>query len=819
MDELGLQDYVGCMSGTALYNGKEVDLAQFSYKGPDIGKPFLRRIDTNFLEPMPKRRRVAPNDGNCEPSPKGAWYHRPPSYTYYFHAYPGSKAVFDVVYPTVTFIDDFAKRLANAHLVLDTPSGAVDLGALKPGTNTFTYAGRPGWCSFRPPEQDGNGNRVLVVGRQNARFAYQGDTLATGEMKFVLKDEAKDYVGYFEVPPNADCQIRVSAGDIELRNAAGEVVDRADPETYAGRHTFNFRASGDGTEIWSFRARPGKGVRVMRVYLPLTGIWADDPADLPRLVRRTEKPSFTSTAITPERYLDLVETAVAAYDDQRFAQYVEETERKGVTEHGFPRLTANIGVLLANGRAQARHAAFRKMMDLCCRDAARRMSGGGNEFSVKELVMALKELVAAGTFPKDVTDGWAKELAAVDAETAYRTGRFGTGRDKADNWVVYACASEQARLAAGLGGRADFVETYVADQLRWFDANGMYRDPDQPAVYDLVTRLQFAKVLHDRYAGPSKAKLEAMMDASAEPTLKMLSACGEIPFGGRSNQFLHNHTFYAALCEWYACRYAKAGDLAKAARFRRAAARAIDGLDFWLGAEKISHVKNFCDPRSGKGCESYAYFDKYMVTMGSWALLAREFAREFPADAVLPDPGPEKPFRFKTTDDFHWEFLSAGEYSAQIDFDANLRYDCDGIGRFQRRGAPPTICLASPCCETPSYRSIRRSKKDLAIAPLPGTKWKYDLSERGLEIKVRGRGELGVSLPALAFDGKNRTKVFCDGRSLSVVYKGWVCKYTVKGGRIEEDPAECGNRNGAYRRFVAKGKAGMTVRVAIEPCR
>ena len=33
---------------------------------------------------------------------------------------------------------------------------------------------------------------------------------------------------------------------------------------------------------------------------------------------------------------------------------------------------------------------------------------------------------------------------------------------------------------------------------------------------------------------------------SADITLAMQSATGEIPFGGRSNQFLHNETFYAA---------------------------------------------------------------------------------------------------------------------------------------------------------------------------------------------------------------------------------------------------------------------------------
>ena len=63
------------------------------------------------------------------------------------------------------------------------------------------------------------------------------------------------------------------------------------------------------------------------------------------------------------------------------------------------------------------------------------------------------------------------------------------------------------------------------------------------------------------------------MDAGVEPTLAMQLAAGEIPYGGRSNQFLHNDTMYAALCEWYASRAIRRGDRKTAARFRSAAAK------------------------------------------------------------------------------------------------------------------------------------------------------------------------------------------------------------------------------------------------------
>ena len=122
------------------------------------------------------------------------------------------------------------------------------------------------------------------------------------------------------------------------------------------------------------------------------------------------------------------------------------------------------------------------------------------------------------------------------------------------------------RLGAGMSGDPKFVERYVSDQIRWFDEKGMWRDPHEPLVYDFVTRLQFAQILFSGYDGPSRATLIEHLDRGAEATLAVQSACGEIPYGGRSNQFLHNDTFYAALCEWYAAHFRERGDLANASR-------------------------------------------------------------------------------------------------------------------------------------------------------------------------------------------------------------------------------------------------------------
>ena len=566
-----------------------------------------------------------------------------------------------------------------------------------------------------------------------------------------------------------------------------------------------------------------------------------------------------------EDYLDLMEAAVSAYSDARLAEYLADVERDGVKEHGFPRLAANLGVLVANGRLEAKRPLLERMMTASCRDAAKGKmppNSGGNEFSVKELVLAVAELERAGAFPKPVTDAWRADLTAVVAEDSYTYGRLKVGEPVARNWVVFAAASEQARIHHGFGGSPAFVEKYVRDQLRWFDANGMYKDPNQPAVYDFVTRLQFMQILDWGYDGPSRAALEAQLVKAAGPTLAMLSAAGEIPYGGRSNQFLHNHTFYAAVCDWYAARFAKRGEKEPAARFAAASRRATEALGPWLEVRPPTHVKNRYPRETGKavyakngdmGCERYAYFDKYMITMGSWAMAGWGFVKDGGAiaDASAPDATPSV---FVTSGDFHLAFLSAGDYSAQFDYNADTHYDCDGLGRVQRRGAPGAICLSTPCAKKPSYRIETPNDAPLAIVPVVpdgwslcfetahtldassvaaswrfvttsqapdsvkqanALSWTCRLSPEGLVSDLTGKGPLALTLPAFAFDGREETQIAASEKTLTVAYRGWKCVYETDGTIVDTGRSAC-NRNGRYRRFEARGEKRLTVRAVIE---
>jgi len=51
-----------------------------------------------------------------------------------------------------------------------------------------------------------------------------------------------------------------------------------------------------------------------------------------------------------ERYIALMEKTLCAYTNEHIERYFLSVKKDGLKEHGFPRLTANIGILIANGK-------------------------------------------------------------------------------------------------------------------------------------------------------------------------------------------------------------------------------------------------------------------------------------------------------------------------------------------------------------------------------------------------------------------------------------------------------------------------------------
>ena len=553
------------------------------------------------------------------------------------------------------------------------------------------------------------------------------------------------------------------------------------------------------------------------------------------------------------RYIDLMEKVLSAYSNEHILRYYNDVQTNGLKEHGFPRLTADIGILIAHGRRTDLKDQFVKMMDLCCREIPAQ-NIAANEFTIKEMVFVILELEKHQTFPAEQIARWKNAMKEVELEKCYRNWARQVD-SKVNNWAAFTMTSEWMRYyikAAELD--QEFIDRQAAALWQYVDCNGMFRDPNEPMVYDMVTRGLFAVMLHFNYRGKYAEMWDDALKRTGLLNLKMLSVNGEIPYGGRSNQFLHNESHSALLMEFEAVRYAKLGDMKKAAQFKAAAKRSLDNMAMWLEQKPINHVKNAFPRSTQYGCENYAYFDKYMITAASFLYVAYLFCDEnIPVGELDHITGDT----WQTSEHFHKLFMRAGDYFAEYDYRADYKYDSSGLGRLHYRNAPGTIALSTPGTDKPGYTINAKNAVAFAIAPevMHNGKWlsgadaaashkivkhgsqgesafavinctwqdnvsvqsTYKLDKNGMLITVEGKDAVGLMLPAFEFDGKVNPAIANDGKTLTVTYKNYVCIYQAVNGTIRDTGRRGYNRNGHYKLFRAEGSKSLTVRITIQP--
>ena len=434
-----------------------------------------------------------------------------------------------------------------------------------------------------------------------------------------------------------------------------------------------------------------------------------------------------------EQYIEIMDRALDAYDEERIQDYFSEVKETGIKEHGFARLTANMGILIAFGRRQEKLPLFLEMMDYCCEQLPH-TKGAGNDFAIRELCFAILRLEEHGTVPQERAEYWKDLLRGFDPYEYYDV--IAEAPDKPiNNWAAFNAASEYLRMLVCGVDSSEFLDLQIPTQLLSFDENGMYKDPNNPMMYDFVARVQLAVLLHFGYKGKCREAIDENLRKAGELSLLMQSVTGELPFGGRSNQFLHNEAWIACAYEFEANRYAGLGDLKKAGAFKRAANLAAESMLLWLKERPISHVKNRYGIDSRIGCENYAYFNKYMITVASFVYLAYLFAD----DAILPASANEerRAYAAKTSADFHKVFLRAEDYFLEIDTKADFHYDASGLGRVHKRDCPSAICLSVPFAKEPNYKLERDNARNMSLCSfvetedgvLYGSEGTYELIE------------------------------------------------------------------------------------------
>jgi len=388
-----------------------------------------------------------------------------------------------------------------------------------------------------------------------------------------------------------------------------------------------------------------------------------------------------------ERYIALMEKTLCAYTNEHIERYFLSVKKDGLKEHGFPRLTANIGILIANGKRHDLIPLFLEMMTFCCYSIP--CVKAANDFSVREIILCIIELEQANIISCAKISEWKESLARIDPTTCYDKYAV-SASDKLNNWACFTAVSEYMRNYTGLCDTSDFVDLQLENQLRYMDENGMYRDPHEPMVYDLCPRLLFSILLHFGYKGKYRDVIDSHLRRAGLLTLKMQSVSGEIPYGGRSNQFVFNEALIASVLEYEASRYLAEGDFELYSKFKLAANKALDCVEKWLSKECVRHVKNYFPLESRYGCEKYAYFDKYMITVASYLYFAYLVCEE-----VFPDDefSRQDVCVAETSKHFHKYFLRAGDYFLEFDTYADSNYDCSGLGRVHKRLAPPALCI------------------------------------------------------------------------------------------------------------------------------
>ncbi len=549
---------------------------------------------------------------------------------------------------------------------------------------------------------------------------------------------------------------------------------------------------------------------------------------------------FNGVRALREIYIDIMDKSLSAYTQQRIDEYVRDVRENGLTEHGFPRLAANIGILIALGRRRELVQHFIEMMDLCCDQIPRKKAA--NDFSIKEICFALMLLGEKHALDNALIEKWRNQLRAFNPWKGYNI--IAESPDTpVNNWAAYGAASEYMRMLFCGVDSSDFVDLQVSSQLLSFDENGMYRDPNNPMVYDIVTRVQLALLLRFGYTGKLADEIRMNLDKSAELTLKMQSVTGEMPYGGRSNQMLFNEAYLAAVLEYYATTTAERGDIKNAAIYKAAALNAANALLKWLSLTPISHVKNRYDADSLIGCEDYAYFNKYMITVASMAYAAYLLADDGIDAADAPVPA-ENCYLAQTGPDFHKVFVRAADYFLEFDTNADPHYDANGLGRVHKKGCPSAICLSVPFARDPKYKTEGENSSAMSICGYaihegryligaePTSTYrltetrnngdsidfefecrlseevslteKYHVSRKGVDITLSGHDNVGFMVPVFEFDGYNTTTISLDKNSIRVEYGDSRCIYSFPG-ELSNEYKHYYNRNGRYRVYAISG--------------
>ncbi|MFA6714130.1 MAG: hypothetical protein WCS27_02075 [Victivallaceae bacterium] len=472
------------------------------------------------------------------------------------------------------------------------------------------------------------------------------------------------------------------------------------------------------------------------------------------------------TAIVPAsvRYLDLAENIVRrALKWQNAQGRIIDPYAQKETNAATARFTGALGLQILQNRCADLLEPCMRSLDCVLDDLFYQRTNWG-EFIVKEACMAFWALRDKAA--KKRVARWEHYLSAYDPEQAYARTFTNVAPDQLQNFCTFAIAGEVIKQKLGLTSDPVFIERYFEQQLTCFDENGMYKDPNSPVIYDMVSRMNFSLALWAGYHGKYFKDINEKLRLGALAQLLYQSPAGECPYGGRSNQQNFGEATFALICEFEASRWEKNNDQLLSGAFKRAAALAVNSLERYLSGDSIYSSKNFFPPELQHGRPGgYGFYGVYTLLiagqLGFAALLADCDIRPGPVC-----PAENGAYVFITGDGFHKIFAGCRGVQVEIDRNADFDYDATGLGRMHFIGCPPELALSCPITATPKYlTSVPSAPVNIASGPGWDNLWLAGLNKNQ---KLNSECDILKETPDCV---KFKLSYRCDSGAVSETYR------------------------------------------------
>jgi hypothetical protein len=363
-----------------------------------------------------------------------------------------------------------------------------------------------------------------------------------------------------------------------------------------------------------------------------------------------------------------------------------------------------------------------------------------------------------------------------------------------------------------------------------------------------------AGVLRRGYDSFLLSSYRDMLWRGAWTSLFIQSPFGELPTGYRSSHHIWNEAQQAVVFEIYASAYAKAGKIAEAGAFKRAANLALSSIKNWIRPDGSGYVvKNRYPIEARHGYERYTVHACYNLLAMSMLAQAWQFADDDIAEK--PAPADVGGFVVPLVKPFHKVFANAGGNYIEYDTTGDHIYNPTGILRIHLKDGHPQLGPSDGCgpkfsgegvslAVGPAWRTDGEWKKlaESKEAPLDVTvleetpqRVRFQISYTNVSqtvtidqagvtvedvITADGADAARVYFPMLVFDGKDETKVAMDGNTVTLELAGKSVKFTVlepQGLMLQRSGEQLTHQNGMMEAAFAEAKGKRVVyRISVD---